>query len=269
MESLQVGETRLCDVIAKVGTGDIHVSSIRSDSSSETTLISISVDRQLSLLTRHSYFSIWTTFETDYLHAALDILQAMKLSNKTIQPLVGSVLAAVLIVLLLGHLDMHTALLQVLQQVEDAGFSGRFLFIMVVCLCVIGLVPSVLLTLGAGALYGVVGGSLTMVFAQTVGSTITFLFARYFFHKQVTGILSHHARLQRAMAVIRPHDWKMIALLRMLPFFPYKLSNYALGVTPVALTAYVFGTLIGLWPMTVFNVYLGSLSVDLLSLRSW
>ena len=182
--------------------------------------------------------------------------------------LAGSVLVVILSALLLSRLDMHTTLLNVMQQVEDAGYRGRLLFIVVVCLCVIGLVPSVLLTLGAGALYGVIGGSLTMAFAQVIGSTIPFLLARFFFHKQVNGLLNRRVRLQRAMAVIRPHDWKMIALVRMIPFFPYKLSNYVFGITPVAFTPYVLGTLIGIWPMTVFNVYLGSLTADLLFLGS-
>ena len=182
--------------------------------------------------------------------------------------LAGSVILVVLSAVLLSRLDLQETLLSVLQIVEDAGIRGRLLFVAAVCFCVIALVPSVLLTLGAGALYGVIEGSLIMVFAETLGSTIAFLLARYLFHERVLDMLKHRVRLRRAMAIIRTRDWKMVALLRMIPFFPFKLSNYFLGVTHVAAGPYVLGTLIGLWPMTLFSVYLGSLAINLLSLEA-
>ena len=182
--------------------------------------------------------------------------------------LTGSVILVVLLAMLLSRLDHQEALLKVLRLVEDAGTAGRLLFVAVVCLCVVALVPSVLLTLGAGALYGVIEGALLMVIAETLGSTTAFLLARYLFHQRVLDTLKHRARLRSTMAIIRSDDWKMVALLRMIPFFPFKLSNYFLGVTPVACGPYVLGTVIGLWPMTLFTVYLGSLAANVLSLES-
>ena len=189
-------------------------------------------------------------------------------SSRTVIALAGSVILVALLVVLLSRLDIQDTLLSILQIVEDAGIRGRLLFIAAVSVCVIAMIPSVLLTLGAGALYGVIEGSLIMVFAETIGSTIAFLLARYLLHERVLDMLKHRARLRRAMAIVRTRDWKMVAMLRMIPFFPFKLSNYFLGVTHVAAGPYVLGTLIGLWPMTLFTVYLGSLAANLLSLEA-
>jgi len=54
----------------------------------------------------------------------------------------------------------------------------------------------------------------------------------------------------------------------MIPFLPFKLMNYLYGLTPLNLLNYSLGTFLGVWPITLINVYLGSLAGDVLSLQT-
>jgi len=55
-------------------------------------------------------------------------------------------------------------------------------------------------------------------------------------------------------------------LSRLVPFFPFKLSNYFFGLTRFSLRGLVFGTLVGIIPFSVHNVYLGAIAADLATL---
>jgi uncharacterized membrane protein YdjX (TVP38/TMEM64 family) len=63
------------------------------------------------------------------------------------------------------------------------------------------------------------------------------------------------------------HDFKVVMLTRLIPFFPGKLSNYFFGLTDFRFSSYGLGTLLGLIPFSLHNVYVGSLISDLAELR--
>jgi len=173
----------------------------------------------------------------------------------------------ILAVVLLRALDLDTEVLGLLQRIESSGTVGLLVFAVVVCLFVILMLPTVLLTLGAGALYGVALGSTVLVLAVTIGAAIAFLLGRKLFIQPISTQLLRRSRLGNALHLLRADDWQLVALLRMIPFFPSKLSNYLLSFTPVTISTFIKGTLVGLWPITLFNVYLGSMANDLLLLQ--
>lgn len=179
-----------------------------------------------------------------------------------------SVLAIMVMVYLVQRLELENAWLQLLQQVEASGWWGQLVFMAVVGACVVTLIPSVLLTLGGGMLFGLMKGSLMIVVAETVGAYVAFLVGRKFLSARSVSLLEKHNRVRAVFELPGRHDWRLVAVTRMLPFFPFKLSNYFFGLTPLTWTSYVIGTFIGLWPITLFNVYLGSIATDLISLRA-
>lgn len=179
-----------------------------------------------------------------------------------------SILAVIGMVYLLQEFELEKTWLQLLQTVEASGWWGQLLFMTVVCACVVTLIPSVLLTLGAGMLFGLLKGSLMIVVAETVGAYVAFLFGRRFLSERPVKLLENRARMRAVFELPGRHDWRLVALARMLPFFPFKLSNYLFGITPLVGRSYVMGTFIGLWPITLFNVYLGTIATDMIALRA-
>ena len=179
-----------------------------------------------------------------------------------------SILVVIAMVYLVQLLELENAWLKLLQQVEASGWLGQLLFMFVVSVSVITLIPSVLLTLGAGMLFGLLKGSLMMVVAETVGAYVAYLLGRKILSARSANLLEKHNHLRAVFALPGRHDWRLVALIRMLPFFPFKLSNYFFGLTPLVGRSYLIGTFIGLWPITLFNVYLGSIATDLIALSA-
>jgi uncharacterized membrane protein YdjX (TVP38/TMEM64 family) len=177
-----------------------------------------------------------------------------------------STLLAIFLIGLLRYYGLETHVYAMLEQIQKAGVTGEIVFSLVVASSVILLLPGIAFTLGAGFLFGVVHGSTLIVCAETVGATIAFLFARYAVGDSAAAYLQKRAKLMHVSTALLAHGWRLIAVLRMIPFFPFKLSNYVFGLVPVSFRDYVVGTFIGLWPITIFNVYLGSIAADLVSL---
>ncbi len=180
--------------------------------------------------------------------------------------ILGSLILLIALIALLQYFDLGAYILRFLSMVQDAGVIGELVFSIVLALAVVLLLPGIVFTMGAGFLFGVAHGSILVIVAETVGATIAFLLARYVLGRSASRYLISHPKLLHVSNVLLNGDWRVIALLRMIPFFPFKLSNYVLGLAPVSLNHYIIGTFLGLWPITLFNVYLGSIAHDFMAL---
>jgi uncharacterized membrane protein YdjX (TVP38/TMEM64 family) len=162
----------------------------------------------------------------------------------------------------LHWLDMLQASLQtVLMTIKDLGVVGVFAYIVIYNLATILFIPGSLLTLGGGALYGVVWGSIYVFLAATLGATLAFLIGRYITRDWVNQQIAKNPKFEAIEAAVAQQGLKIVFLARLSPIFPFNLLNYAFGVTQVSLRDYVFGS-IGMIPGTVLYVYLGALAGD-------
>lgn len=147
--------------------------------------------------------------------------------------------------------------------IEDMGAWGRFWFVFVYIILVILMVPTVLLTLAGGFLFGVLEGSVYVIAALVIGNVSAFSIARWLLSERVAEKIRHHPRLEGFNQGIGEEGWKIVMLVRLIPFFPAKISNYFFGLTPIKLHSFAIGNFIGLAPWTVTNVYVGSLAASL------
>lgn len=167
------------------------------------------------------------------------------------------------IVLLIGgrkHLPIQTWLGQSLDWVEHLGSWGPLLFMAFYSLAAVLLVPGSVLTLGAGALFGVVRGSIYVSVASTLGATGAFLIGRYLARDRVAARIAGHPTFSAMDKAVAEEGWKIVGLTRLSPVFPFTLLNYAFGLTRVRLRDYVVASWLGMMPGTVMYVYLGSLA---------
>lgn len=178
--------------------------------------------------------------------------------------------ASILFVLaLLGimvALGVHVQLLRLLEWVEDQGAWAAVLFILIMAAVVVLLLPGILFTLGAGFVFGVVEGTIYVVVGTTLGAALAFLIARYLFGRRAAAFIVRHSRMSRVTDEMCRHDFKVVLLTRLIPFFPGKLSNYFFGLTPFSFRHYTAASFLGFIPFSLHNVYLGSLAADLSTL---
>ncbi len=80
------------------------------------------------------------------------------------------------------------------QWVDGLGFWGPAVFVLGYVIAVVAFVPASLLTLGAGAIFGIVHGVIYVFVAATIGSCLAFLFSRYLARSAVERMLDDKPR---------------------------------------------------------------------------
>ncbi|MGI9436251.1 MAG: TVP38/TMEM64 family protein, partial [Geminicoccaceae bacterium] len=183
-----------------------------------------------------------------------------------IKVIFGSTIFVGLVLAALIYIDAQDHVMALLTWIDDLGILGPLLFMLIMALVVILLLPGVMFTTGAGFAFGVIEGSIVVVLGTTIGATAAFLLARYGFGERAEPWIQRHARLKAMSDRFASDGWKIVLLTRLVPFFPFKLSNYVFGMTRISLRSLVGGTLIGEIPLSIHNVYLGSLAADLATL---
>ena len=115
---------------------------------------------------------------------------------------------------------------------------------------------AVVLTLAAGALFGLGWGLLLVSFASSLGALLAFLAARYLLRDTV------QARFGKALAPIndgvRKDGTLYLLTLRLVPVFPFWLINLLMGLTPMAAGRFYAVSQLGMLAGTVVYVNAGT-----------
>ncbi|HNG49422.1 MAG TPA: FAD-dependent oxidoreductase [Plasticicumulans sp.] len=131
------------------------------------------------------------------------------------------------------------------------GFAG--LYIAVTALSVPG---ATVLTLAAGALFGLGTGTLLVAIAATTGATLAMLVARFLLRDAIQARFGE--RIRALDAGIERDGAFYLFTLRLVPVVPFFLINLASGLTALPVRTYVWVSLIGMLPGTVVYVNAGT-----------
>ncbi len=149
--------------------------------------------------------------------------------------------------------------------VETLGAWGPAAFMVGYILATVAFVPGSLLTLAAGAIFGLVPGTIYVFIAATLGASAAFLISRYLARRAIEKRLEGNERFAAVDRAIARQARKIVFLLRLSPVFPFNLLNYALGLTQVRFPDYLLAS-VGMLPGTVLYVYSGKLVGDVAAL---
>ena len=116
-------------------------------------------------------------------------------------------------------------------------------------------VPGAAFGLAGGALFGPLLGSVLNLTGATLGATLAFLIARYLAADWVSRKAG--GRLKQLIDGVEAEGWRFVAFVRLVPLFPFNLSNYALGLTRIPLGHYVLASFIAMAPGTIAFTWLG------------
>lgn len=138
------------------------------------------------------------------------------------------------------------------------GPLGWVLYALVYAVCCVLFVPASILTLGAGALYGLWTGTAVVLAGATLGATLSFLLAKSVLRKRIERMTAGNAKFQALDRAIGKEGAKIVFLVRLAPVFPFTYINYAFGLTGVKTLPYVVASFFGMIPGTFAYVYMGS-----------
>jgi uncharacterized membrane protein YdjX (TVP38/TMEM64 family) len=177
---------------------------------------------------------------------------------------IGLLLGGVMLLVLLGR-QVGAYVPQFARWVDGLGAWGPAVFVVAYAVAAVAFVPGSLLTLAAGAIFGLTQGVAYVFVAAVLGSTAAFLLARYVARGAVERRLATNPRFAAIDRAVGIQGRKIVFLLRLSPAFPFNVLNYALGLTRVRLRDYVVAS-VGMVPGTVLYVYYGKLIGDVAAL---
>lgn len=183
-----------------------------------------------------------------------------------VRVIAASVLFVGLVLGALIYFDAREEVFELFAWLEAQGAWGPVLFVLIKMLAVVFLLPGFVLTTGAGFMFGVVAGSAYVVIGTTLGATIAYLVARYCFGEVAARFVLRRAKLRLIADELTPQGWKIVLLTRLVPFFPFKLSNYVFGLARFPPLGFVGGTFVGIIPLSIHSAYLGSIAADVATL---
>lgn len=112
-----------------------------------------------------------------------------------------------------------------------------------------------ILTLLAGALFGLVKGTIIVSFASTMGATMSFLISRALFQESLHK--KYGEKLKPILDGVEKEGAFYLFTLRLVPIFPFFLINLSMGLTKMKTLTFFFVSQIGMFLGTIVYVNAG------------
>jgi len=142
--------------------------------------------------------------------------------------------------------------------VDGFGVLGPLVYGVAYVLATVLFVPGSALTVGAGVAFGVVGGTILVSFAATTGAALCFLLARYLLRSRVERWVAGNEKFAAIDRAVAREGWKIVALTRLSPVFPFNLLNYSYGLTGIGFWPYVLASWVAMIPGSLLYVCIGA-----------
>jgi len=129
-------------------------------------------------------------------------------------------------------------------------------FLVYVAVAALSLPGAAILTLAAGALFGVFEGTLLTSFASSIGATLAFLVSRFLLRDSLRA--KYGQRLRAFDEGIQRDGAHYLFSLRLVPAFPFFLVNLLAGLTTLKTGVFYLVSQVGMLPGTIVYVYAGT-----------
>lgn len=137
-------------------------------------------------------------------------------------------------------------------------------FALYVLVAALSLPGAAILTLAAGALFGLVEGFIIVSFASSIGALLAFLVSRYLLRESIKKKFPE--RLKAIDEGVQREGAFYLFTLRLVPVFPFFLVNLLMGVTGIKAWTFYWVSQLGMLAGTVVYVNAGTQLADIESL---
>lgn len=142
---------------------------------------------------------------------------------------------------------------------------GAAFFAVYVAVAALSLPGAAILTLAAGAIFGLPAGLVLVSFASSIGATLAFLVSRTLLREAIQA--RYGEKLRAVNAGIEREGAFYLFTLRLVPAIPFFLVNLAMGLTPIRTWTFYWVSQVGMLAGTVVFVNAGTQLGQLESLR--
>ena len=138
-------------------------------------------------------------------------------------------------------------------------------FLGYITVAALSLPGAAILTLLAGAIFGVSVGVVVVSFASAIGATLAFLVARFLLGKTLQA--KYGDKLRRVNEGVQKEGKFYLFTMRLIPAFPFFLINILMGLTPLRVGAFYWVSQLGMLPGTIVYVNAGTQLAKIDSLK--
>jgi pyruvate/2-oxoglutarate dehydrogenase complex dihydrolipoamide dehydrogenase (E3) component/uncharacterized membrane protein YdjX (TVP38/TMEM64 family) len=135
-------------------------------------------------------------------------------------------------------------------------FMGVGFLLIYIAVTALSLPGAAVMTLAAGAFFGLFWGTVIVSFASTIGATLAFLAARFVLRDSVQNKFSE--RLKTINAGIEREGAFYLFTLRLVPLFPFFLINLLMGLSAIRVSTFYFVSQLGMLAGTLVFVNAGT-----------
>jgi len=145
-----------------------------------------------------------------------------------------------------------------LQALVDARpiISAALFALIYIAVTALSLPGAAVMTLVAGALFGLLWGTLLASFASSIGATLAFLVARFVMRDWVQK--NYGQRLKAINRGVEKDGAFYLFTLRLVPAFPFFVINLVMGLTPIRTATFYLVSQLGMLAGTLVYVYAGT-----------
>jgi len=160
---------------------------------------------------------------------------------------------------ILYYLDVidYASSSKIREEINDFGILVPIVFVIFYSIATAALLPSTLLIITGGALFGTFEGMAYVLIGSILGALLSFSIAKYLGKSFVDRVLYKNFEILRVYnELLKKGGILATVILRLAPFH-YSGISYALGLTDVKVAHYFIGTFIGILPSIIILTYFG------------
>lgn len=190
----------------------------------------------------------------------LDITTKLNIycSKKIIQYIIGIIVGLSFISLIIQPC-IKTELINFLESLQSYGyFSLPFIFILYVICNSPTFLPTNVLHVTCGFIFGIIKGFLFAIIMYTISATIPFLITRKCFMEKAKQTLET-TKWYSLITIIEEKPLMILLCCRISPLVPGSMENILFGITNISISSYMFGTFLGISPQLIIFVYFGTI----------
>jgi len=177
--------------------------------------------------------------------------------------LLGLLLCAGIFVAL--HVNIRELIQNVIEFIRTLGLWGFFVYLVLFIAAPLLLFPFAVIALAGGVLFGFAGGWAAISASSTISALLSFLLGRYFFRDAVHGLVNKNPRYKAIDEAVKKEGWRIVAIARIMPLFPFGPLNMFLGSTKITLREFFIATWVFMMPGCVLHAYLGAVGRQLVA----
>lgn len=177
---------------------------------------------------------------------------------KKISLFIVIVLLVIFLAYQFGLIDLLTNISALRAYLENLGWWGYVIFILLSVIVAVFLLPGQVLAIVGGLAYGgLIGGALTVIGAS-LGATLSFIIGKYVARGYIIQRFGNDPTFQKIEKGVRENGLSFLIFTRLVPIFPFAIQSYAYAMTPMSVKKFSLISFLTMMPASFIYAFMAS-----------